>query len=278
MSVLNESRATDLGINSVKDNDELGVLRSIDFLTERGTEYINKGLEPDAKKAIISIREIGNAAVLQKMEIGVFLSLLSLGKMADAAREQKMSDTGFSILYSLCSIGKAAAGQGMEAAVRIAIAYLGEIMNSASFQKMERETLVAALAIGSIGKETFRQESIGFPDNGGILASISGIILSSSQGKDATIFPKDFPKILSLLAQEGKGIDFLKHASVLPKDEFSYEDFNNFENMIIKASNSLETIILETKDKFLISHMLMTKLALEAFNDSELIHEAESLD
>jgi len=32
MSILNETGAKDLGLSSVKDNDELGVLRSIDFL------------------------------------------------------------------------------------------------------------------------------------------------------------------------------------------------------------------------------------------------------
>ena len=75
MSILNEARAIDLGLSSAKDNDELGVLRSIDFLTEQGTKYINKGLEPDAKRAIISIRGIGNAAALQKMELGVLISI-----------------------------------------------------------------------------------------------------------------------------------------------------------------------------------------------------------
>ena len=104
MFILNETGAKDLGLSSVKDNDELGMLRSIDFLTERGTEYINKRLEPDAKKAVISVRDIGNAAVLQKMELGVFLSLFSLGKMAEAPREKKMQDTCFSILHSLCAI------------------------------------------------------------------------------------------------------------------------------------------------------------------------------
>lgn len=278
MSILNETRATDLGLSSVKDNDELGVLRSIDFLTERGTEYINKRLEPDAKKAVISIRDIGNAAVLQKMEIGVFLSLFSLGKMSEAAREQKMSDTGFSILYSLCAIGKAAVGQRMEAAVRIAVAYLGEIVNSASLQKMEREALAAALAIGSIGQETFKQPSIRVPENGGFFSPSSDILLPKPQGKEATIFSDEFPGILGLLVQRGEEIDFLQHMPTLSENKFSYSDFSSFENIIIKASNSLGTMILETKDKFLISQLLMIKLALETLDGSEYIHEAESLD
>ncbi len=64
------------------------------------------------KKAVISIRDIGSAAVSQRMEIGVVLiAFFSLGKMAEIAREQKMTDTGLSILYSLCAIGKAAVGQ-----------------------------------------------------------------------------------------------------------------------------------------------------------------------
>jgi hypothetical protein len=278
MSIVNETGATDLGITSVKENDELGVLRSIDFLTERGTEYINKRLETDAKKAVLSIRDIGSAAVFQKMEIGVFLSLFSLGKMAEMAREQKMTDTGLSILYSLCAIGKAAVGQNMESAVRIAVAYLGEIANSASLQKTEKEALAAALAIGSIGKETFGQQSIRVPENGGFLPPKSCIFLSRPHGKEAIIFSGEFPGIFSLLAQQGEETDFLQQFPAILENESSYTGFSDFENLIIKASNSLGTMIFEVKERFLISHMLMTKLALDTLNGSEYIHEGESLD
>lgn len=253
------------------------MLRSIDFLTERGTEYINKRLEPDAKKAVISIRDIGSAAVFQKMEIGVFLSLFSLGKMAEIAREKKMTDTGLSILYSLCAIGKAAVGQNMESAVRIAVAYLGEIANSASLQKTEREALVAALAIGLIGKETFGQQSIRVPENGGFLPQKS-LLLYQPHGKEAIIFPKEFSGAFSLLVQQGIETDSLQNTPVLSENESSYTGFNDFENLIIKAANSLGTMIFEANEKFLISHVLMTKLALDTLNGSEYIHEAESLD
>lgn len=252
------------------------MLRSIDFLTERGTEYINKKLEPDAKKAIISIRYIGSAAAFQRMEIGVFLSLFSLGKMARIAREQEMTDTGLSILYSLCAISKAAVGQNMEAAVRIAVAYLGEIANSASLQKIERETLVAALAIGSIGTETFGHQSIRVPDNGGFLPPKSCIILSQSHGKDAIIFSGEFPGIFSLFIQQGT--DIALSAPALSEDEISYTDLSDLENLIMKTISSLDTMVFEVKEKFLISHMLTTKLALDTLNGSEYIHEAESLD
>jgi hypothetical protein len=278
MSILNETGATDLGLNSVKDNDELGVLRSIDFLTERGTEYIRKRLEPDAKKAVISIRNIGSAAVLQKMEIGVFLSLFSLGKMAEAAREKKMYDTGFSILHSLCAIGKAAVGQKMETAVRIAVAYLEEIINTASFQKMEREALAAALAIGSIGKETLRQQNIRVSENGGLLVPVSSIFSSPIQDNGAAIFSKEYPFILSLLVQQGREIDFLQHMPTMLEQEFSSTDLSNFEDVLSKASFSLGTIILQNKDRSLLSYVIMTKLSLETFNGSEYINEAESLD
>ena len=277
MSILNETGAMDLGLNSVKDNDELGVLRSIDFLTERGTTYINKRLEPNARKAVISIRDIGNAAVLRKMEIGVLLSLFSLGKMAEAAREQRMSDISFSILYSLHTIGKAAVGQRMEAAVKVAVAYLGEIVNSSSFHSLEREALAAALAVGSIGKETLKQNNNRVSDNGGLL-STSGMMLSLPQGNEASLFSQEFSGLLTLLAQHGDESDLLQNILALSENELSYTDFNNFDDLMIRSSNSLGTIILESKNRFLLSHMLMTKLVLETFNGSEYLHEAESLD
>lgn len=277
MSVLNETGAIDLGLSSVKDNDELGVLRSIDFLTERGTEYIKKRLELDAQKAVISIRDIGSAAVLQKMEIGVFLSLFSLGKMAEAAREKKLHDTGFSILHSFSTIGKVAVAQKMETAVRIAVAYLEEIVSASSLQKMEREALTATLAIGSIGESTFRQQNIRVPENGGLLIPISTVFSSPLLEKEAIILSEDYLCILNFLMQHGDNI-FSQQIPAFSEQKLTFTDLSDFEELIVKASYSLGTIFLHTKDKFLISHMLMTKLALENFDGSEYVHEAESLE
>ncbi|AKB64539.1 MAG: hypothetical protein AAGU10_14240 [Methanosarcina mazei] len=277
MSILNESRAIDLGLSSVKDNNELGVLRSIDFLTDQGTKYINQGLEPDAKRTIISIRDIGNAAALQKMELGVLISLVSLGRMAEVAREQKMSNAGLSIIYSLCAVGKSAVGQEMEAAVRIAVAYLGEITNSASLHNLKRESLVSTLAIGAIGKETSGQQIIRVPENGGIFSAGSGIF-SSIQEMEPTIFTEELQGTLAHLMEHRGEIRPFQHTPIFTSQHFSDTDFRNFEDIIIKASNALGTMMLEPGEKFLVSYMLMTKLSIETFNGSEYIHEAESFE
>jgi hypothetical protein len=278
MYILNETGAMDLGLNSVKHNDELGVVKSIDFLTERGTKHINKRLEPDAKKAVIRIRDIGNAAVLQKMEIGALLSLFSLGKMAEAAKEQEMSEISLSILYSLCTIGKAAVGQKMESAVRVAVSYLGEIANSASLLKTEKESLAAALAIGSIGNETFKQQSIIVPENGAFPLPVLNMLASQPQVKEATILPKELPGNLGLLIQQPGETIIPQHTSTFSEDELSYTGFSDFENMIMRAANSLGVMVFESKSRHLMSHLLMTKLALENLDGSEYTNEAESLD
>lgn len=213
MSILNETGAIDLGLSSVKDNNELGVLKSIDFLTEQGTKYINKGLEPDAKRTIISIRDIGNAAALQKMELGVLISLVSLGRMAEAAREQKMSNTGLSIIYSLCAVGRSAVGQEMEAAVRIAVAYLGEIANSASLHNLKRESLVSSLAIGAIGKETSRQQIIRVPENGGLFF-LPVQACSYLPGHGAPLLSEEFQSILTHLMEHRGEIHSYQHVPV----------------------------------------------------------------
>lgn len=278
MSILNETGATDLGLSSVKDNDELGVLRSIDFLTEQGTKYINKGLEPDAKRAIISIRDIGNAAALQKMELGVLISIISLGRMAEAAREQKMSETGLSIIYSLYAVGKSAVGQEMEAAVRIAVAYLGEIVNSASLHRMKRESLVSSLAIGAIGKETSRQKIARVPENGGLLSPSSGILQPLPQDREEPFFSDELQDTLGFLTEHRGENHPPQYMPVFFEHQSSSADFRNFENVIIKAADALGTIMLEPKEKFLVSYMLVAKLSIETFNGSEYIHEAESFE
>ncbi len=277
MSILNEAGAIDLGLSSVKDNDELGVLRSIDFLTEQGTKYINKGLEPDAKRTIISIRDIGNAAALQKMELGVLISLVSLGRMAEAAREQRMSNTGLSIIYSLCAVGKSAVGQEMEAAVRIAVAYLGEIANSASLHNMKRESLVSSLAIGAIGKETSRQQIVRVPENGGLSSPGSGLLLSI-QNLEEPLLSEEIQNTLKHLMEHRGDISPLQYAPIFSEHQFSDADLRNLENITMRAANALGTIMLEPKEKFLVSYMLMTKLSIETLNGSEYIHEAESFE
>lgn len=277
MAILNEAGAIDLGLSSVKDNNELGVLKSIDFLTEQGTKYINKGLEPDAKRTIISIRDIGNAAALQKMELGVLISLVSLGRMAEVAREQKMFNTGLSIIYSLCAVGKSAVGQEMEAAVRIAVAYLGEIANSASLHNLERESLVSSLAIGAIGKETSRQQTIRVPENGGVFSPGSGILLSI-QGMEPSFLSEEHQGTQTHIMEHRGEIRPFQDMPAFSENHLSDTEFQNFENLIMKASNALGTIMLEPKEKFLVSYMLMTKLSIETFNGTEYIHEAESFE
>ncbi len=278
MSILTEARATDLGLSSVKEKDELGVLRSIDFLTERGTEYINKRLEPDAKRAVTCIKNIGNAAALQRMEAGVFISLISLGRMVKAARGKEMADTSQSILYSLCAVGKAAAGQGMEAAVRVAVAYLGEIVNSASLQDKKSEALTAALALGVVGTSVCRNPASGGPDNGGIVPVIPGILLSPSPHEDASFISDDFSEVFGFaLTHSGNG-GSQEGEPFLSESESQEVENEALDNAVIRAAHSLENMRIETDEKFMVSHVLMAKISLEVFNCTEIINEAETLD
>ena len=278
MSILNEARATDLGLSSVKEKDELGVLRSIDFLAERGTEYINKRLEPDAKRAVTCIKNIGSAAALQRMEAGVFISLLSLGRMAKAARGKGMAGTSQSILQSLCAIGKTAAGQEMEAAVRVAVAYLGEILNTASLQNKKDEALTAALALGVVGKSVCRNSSCRGPDNGGIIPFMPGILLSPPPHEDASFISDDFSDVLGfVLTHSGNG-GSEEDEPLSPAGESQGVENEALDNAVIRAAHSLENMRIETDEKYMISHVLTAKLSLEVFSCTELINEAEALD
>lgn len=278
MSILNEARAADLGLSSVKEKDELGVLRSIDFLTERGTEYINKRLEPDAKRAVTCIKNIGNAAALQRMETGVFISLISLGRMAKAARGKEMADTSQSILYSLCAVGKAAAGQGMETAVRVAVAYLGEIVNSASLENKKSEALTAALALGVVGTSVCKNSFSQGPDNGGIIPVMPGILLSPPPREDASFISDDFSEVFGfVLTHSGNG-GSEEGEPFLSGSESQEGENGALDNAIIRATHSLENMRIETEEKYMISYVLMAKISLEVFNCTEMINEAETLD
>ncbi len=278
MSVLNETRATDLGLSSVKEKDELGVLRSIDFLTERGTEYINKRLEPDARRAVTCIKNIGSAAALQRMEAGVFISLISLGQMAKAARGKEMRDTSQSILHSLCAIGKAAAGQEMEAAVRVAVAYMGEIVNSASLKNKKDEALAAALALGVVGKSVCRNSVSRGPENGGNAPFMQGVLLSPPLYEEASVISDDFSEVFGFVLTPPETGAYMEGESSLSEGEPQEIENEALANAVIRAAHSLENLRIETDEKYIISHVLTAKIALQVFNCSDLINEAEALD
>lgn len=279
MSSLNEARATDLGLSSVKDNNELGVLRSLDFLADCGTEYINKGLEPDATRAVTRIKDIGRAAALHGMEIGVFVSLISLGKMAEAAREQKLKDIGLNILYSFCSIGKAAAKEGMELTGRVAAAYLGESLNSISKQSLKREALVAVLALGNLGKDICKKHTcIRALENCGFLPFQAGVILAPPKRKEAEIISKEFPGTLGIIIEHARENNYLRYLPSIAEYGFMSPIFRNFENSILRTTHSLENIRFESDEKYLLSYTLMVRVNLETLNNSEFTNEADLMD
>jgi len=278
MSILNESRATDLGLSSVKEKDELGVLRSIDFLTERGTEYINRRLDPDAKRAVTCVKHIGNAAALHRMEAGVFISLISLGRMAKAARGKEMTDTSQSILHSFCTIGKAAAGQDMEAAVKVAVAYLGEIVNSASLQNKKGEALTAALALGMVGKSMCGYSASRGPDDGGIVPIMPGILLFPLAHEEASFISDDFSEVFGFLLTHSVKENPMKSESFPSESGAQDVENESLDSAVIRAAYSLENIRIETDEKYMVSHVLTAKIALEVLNCTELINEAETLD
>lgn len=275
MSALNETRAIHLGLTSAEEKNELGVLQSLDFLTELGTGYINKRLESDAKRAICSIKDIGKAAARKKMEEGAFTALVSLERMAKAASGQKMEDAGISIVHSLCAIGKTADEQEMEMVVRVAAAYLGEIGNSAALHKRKREVLVATLALGTIGKNTTRRSS---------LTSIENLGRFQGQKPFALTFPAQesefnmevFPNVIEVNPEhagdkEGPEMEGLDYANY-------FQEAPGLENSIIQTAYSLENSGLEADSRYLMIYLIMAKTAFESINKFENINEAEKLE
>ncbi len=83
---------------------------------------------------------------------------------------------------------------------------------------------------------------------------------------------------MGFLMEHRGDISPLQHIPVSSEPQFINTDFRNFENIIIKAADALGTIMLEPKEKFLVSYMLVAKLSIETFNGSEYIHEAESFE
>ncbi|MPN24053.1 hypothetical protein SDC9_171447 [bioreactor metagenome] len=98
------------------------------------------------------------------------------------------------------------------------------------------------------------------------------------QGMELPFLSEEIKSTLLQLTEHRGEIHSFRHMPAFPEYHFSDTEFKNFENIIMKASNALGTIMLEPKEKFLVSYMLVTKLSIETFNGSEYIHEAESFE
>lgn len=279
MSTLDETRAIDLGLNSVKEKDEPGVLRSIDFLTELGTKYINRKLEPDAKRTIARIKSIGEAAARQKMEVGAFLALQSLERMAKVASGKKMEDTGMSIMYSLYAIGKVAAEEDMEVAVRVAASYLGSIGNAAALQKMSRESLVAPLSLGAIGVAVSRHyQRFEIENSGCFPETIGGPLIKPPEDGEVAICTSEIYGLAGLMFEK-KNYEGPPENSIL-QTEKSPENPEplNFENAIIQAAHSLDSLIIEADTRYLMAYVIMGKIELDSSREPETLNEGEKLE
>ena len=281
MSRLTETRAIDLGLNSVKVNDELGVFRSIDFLTELGTEYINKKLEPDAKRTITLIKDIGKAAARQRMEVGAFLALRSLERMAKVASGKNLEDAGISIMYSLYSIGRTAAEEDMEIMVRIAASYLGAIGNAAALQKLRRESLVAPLSLGTIGTSVPRQSQSYEIENAGRLPGLFGPLVRGempSASRKINVSSSDLAGLAGILFAKERRKGFPEDAIFESENNYENPDLLKFEDAIIQAAHSLDTFIIEADARYLMTYVIMGKLGLDFSGETETANEAEKLD
>lgn len=282
MARLNETRAIALGLNSVKLNDELGVFRSIDFLTELGTTYINRNLEPAAKRTIILIKDIGKAAAGERMESGVFLALQSLEKMAKAASGKKLEEAGISIVCSLYSIGKASAEENMEEIVKVALASLCAIGNSAALRKLKREALIVPLSLGTIGASISRPSLNPKFENSGQVSSYFGILIPSQTNLEAASQSSDFFGLAETLLTKEKQKSFSEYFSeellfAAGKNPIN-QDFLQIEAAIIQAAHSLDTFIIETEARYLLSYVILGKLSLDSSEAIERSNAAESLD
>ncbi len=63
-----EKKIVDLGLTSIDEKFDEGVNQTLDILTKIGIDYLSEKKELKAGEVVVSIKEIGKAAALKRME------------------------------------------------------------------------------------------------------------------------------------------------------------------------------------------------------------------
>jgi hypothetical protein len=271
-----EDKMTDLGLISNDENFDEGVNQTLDILTKTGIDYLIEKKELEAGKAVISIREIGKAAAIKRMENVTVDAIRALEKILQYSNEQNTENTTIKVILSFGTIGRTAAEQHMEIVANLAASVLGKSGNTAALLKKEKETIAVTVALGEIGKAAVKVEYPDVSGNTAICISCLGDIGKLTAQKTLEKAAVGVELILEEMAvtamQEnlqnavGNIVDSIEEIGKTAENE-------KMEDAVLQASSALQTIMSGAGDRYMNDASIAAKIALESFNELDIIND-----
>jgi len=275
-----EEKMLKLGLASIDENFDEGVRQALDFLSETGTVYLNESKEPEAERAVNSIKAIGKAATMRGMENAAVNSIRALERILQSSVEKKTESTTISILLSFGTIGKAAAEQQMEVVAKLAASVLGKSGNSAALRNGERETIAVAIGLGEIGKSVARMRFPDVSENTATCISClgdTGKIAAQQKLESAAVGIELMLEELAVAAMAenmqsavGSIADSIEEIGKSAGEE-------EMENAVFQATSALQTILSDSGKKYLNDASIAAKVALESFDELDIINDEENI-
>jgi len=214
------------------------------------------------------------------MENAAVNAIRALEKILQYSIEQNTEGTTIKVLLSFGTIGKTAAEQQMEIVAKLAASVLGENGNKAALLKKERKTIAVAIGLGEIGKAVTKVE---YPDLSGntaicisCLGDIGKFTAQKSLEKAAVGVELMLEEMATAAMQEnlqsavGSIVDSIEEIGKSDEDK-------KMENAVFQAASALQTIMSSAGDRYLNAASIAAKIALESFNELDIINDEANL-
>jgi hypothetical protein len=184
------------------------------------------------------------------------------------------------VLLSFGAIGKTAAEQHMEIVARLAASVLGKSGNTAALLNNERETMAVIIGLGEIGKAVARMKFPDISENTAICISCLGDIGKLTAQKNLEEAAVGVELMLQEMAaeamQENLQNTVRSIAGSIEEVGKKAED-ENMESAVFQAASALQTIVSYAGSKYLNDASIAAKIALESFNELDIINNEDNI-
>jgi hypothetical protein len=157
---------------------------------------------------------------------------------------------------------------------------LGKSGNTAALLNKERETIAVVIGLGEIGKSIYRMK---FPDifgNAAVCISCLGDIgkLTAQRNlEEAAVGVELMLEEIAAAAMQENLQNSVRIIASSIEDIGKDAEEEDMESAVFQAASALQTIISNAENRYLNNASIAAKIALESFNDLEIINDETNI-
>ena len=158
---------------------------------------------------------------------------------------------------------------------RLAASVLGKSGNTAALLNRERETIAVAIGLGEIGKAVAKIEFPDISENTAICISCLGDIgklTAQKRLEEAAVGVELMLQEMAAAAMQENLQNTVRRIASSIEDIGKNAEEENMESAVLQAASALQTIVSNTESKYLNDTSIAAKLALESFNELNIIN------